>query len=86
MFNVTFYKEILNKNSEFENLSENCQNQNTTYRSENLNDDISYDQVSAAIDRTKFKKSYLEIPNTALKNKNAKIMFHKFLNFASSPV
>ena len=33
-----------------------------------------------SIDKTKFRKSYLEIPNESLKNANAKQLFHHFFN------
>ena len=39
-----------------------------------------FTEVSKAIDRAKLGKAYLEIPNDAMKNKNAKILFHKFFN------
>ena len=45
-----------------------------------LNSEITYDEVSDAINRSKVKKAYLEIPNEAMKNTNAKILLHKFFN------
>ena len=42
--------------------------------------DISYDEVSIAVDKIKFKKAYLEIPNEALKNENSKVLLHKFFD------
>ena len=48
------------------------------YNSEHLNNELSYEEVSKAIDRSNMKKAYLQIPNEALKNRNAKLLFHKF--------
>ena len=45
-----------------------------------LNNAITYEEVSRAIDDTKFKKAYLEIPNEALKNENAKEILFKFFS------
>ena len=71
-FDDDFYNEILNKKKEFEQLSEYEQKQTTNFNSESINSEFSYQEVSDAIDCTKFNKAYLEIPNEALKNKNAK--------------
>ena len=49
-----------------------------------LNSSISYDEVSVAIDKTKFKKSYLVVPNEALKSRHAKILLHSFFNLCFS--
>ena len=48
------------------------------YNCEELNANISYEEVSKAIDRAKLRKAYLMIPNEALQNTNAKQLFHKF--------
>ena len=77
-FDDTFYQEVLDKKQEFENLSPEDQNNVTNYDSTSLNNDLSLDEVSKAIDRAKLKKAYLQIPNEALKNQQAKILFHKF--------
>ena len=50
------------------------------FNSEILNSEISFTEVSKAIDRAKLGKAYLEIPNDAIKNENAKILLHKFFN------
>ena len=42
--------------------------------------DISFDEVSKAIDKAKVGKAYLEIPNEIMKNINAKSLLHKFFN------
>ena len=79
-FDDDFYNEILNKKEEFEQLSADEQKQTTNFNSESINSEISFREVSDAIDCTKFNKAYLEIPNEALKNKNAKEMLHRFFN------
>ena len=81
-FNELFYQEILIKKEEFENLSENQQIEfsNLEFNSDNLNCDIDFQEVSKAIDRTKVGKAYLEIPNDVLKNKNLKVLLHRFFN------
>ena len=47
---------------------------------EEVRSDYTYDEVSIAIDKTKLKKSYLEVPNEALKNQHAKLILHRFFN------
>ena len=81
-FNDAFYSEILSKREEFENLSEAQQSEfsNLEFSGDILNNDIKYEEVSRAIDRTKIGKAYLEIPNDVIKNLNAKILLHKFYN------
>ena len=74
-FDDSFYEEILEKKQEFEALSPEEQEQ---YNSEMLNLNLSFDEVSEAINKAKLKKAYLDIPNEAVKNENAKILFHKF--------
>ena len=81
-FDDSFYEEILKKKTEFENIADNESNLNheQAYPSSKLNETISYKEVSESIDRVKLRKSYLEVPNEALKNANAKVLFHKFFN------
>ena len=43
-----------------------------------LNDNITLEEVSKCIDKAKARKSFLEIPNEALKNVQSKILLHKF--------
>ena len=45
-----------------------------------VNADISFDEVSKAVNSTKMKKAYLDIPNEAFKNENAKHLLHKCFN------
>ena len=46
--------------------------------------DICYKEVSDAIDRTKFGKAYLDVPNEALKNENATKLLHKLFSLCFS--
>ena len=79
-FDEAFYQEVLIKKSEFEDLSYQEQTQQCEYSSEQMNSHISYDEVSEAIDNSNLRKSYLQIPNEAMKNRNAKLLLYKFFN------
>ena len=79
-FDDQFYDEIVAKKEEFEKLSNQEQEQTSQFSSEQINNDISYTEVSDAIDKIKFHKAFLEIPNEAMKNPNAKSLLHKFFN------
>ena len=46
--------------------------------------DICHKEVSDAIDRTKFGKAYLDVPNEALKNENATKLLHKLFSLCFS--
>ena len=76
-FNDTFYDEIVGKKQEFENLSPETQATNTQYNPGTLNCEFLYDEVSKAIDSTKLKKAYLELPNEVTKNQNAKLLLQR---------
>ena len=52
----------------------------TNYDSVSINSDILFSEISDSIDSLKLGKAYLEIPNDALKNNNAKLLLHHFLN------
>ena len=45
-----------------------------------MNSEILYSEVSKCINNSKYKKAYLDIPNEALKNENAKLLLLKFFN------
>ena len=79
-FDENFYQEVLDKKAEFEDLSYEEQTQQCEYNSEQLNVNLSYDEVADAIDNSYMRKSYLEIPNEAMKNRNAKLLLFKFFN------
>ena len=79
-FDENFYKKILTKKAEFENLSSEVQFENSTFDSNAINMDILFSEVSIAIDSVQLGKAYLEIPNDALKNNNAKLLLHRFFN------
>ena len=85
-FDDIFYEEIVNKKREFENLSTDNQQETSQFKSESLNLDISFHEVSSAIDKTKFHKAYLEIPNEAMKNFNAKCILHLCFKSGLNPV
>ena len=73
-----FYREVLKKKKEFEDMIPEEQVTCSEYDSNDLNDALSYDEMSEAINKSKFKKSYLEIPNEVLKNKNSKLLLFNF--------
>ena len=79
-FDDNFYNEIIDKKNEFETLSQAEQVLSSQYDSHDINSDILYNEVSKCIDNSKYNKAYLDIPNEALKNKNAKLLLLKFFN------
>ena len=75
-----FYNRVLEKNRELENImsQEKCAADQPLDLGD-INTDNRYNEVSEVIDQSKFKKSYLDIPNEVLKNKHAKVLlFHFF--------
>ena len=84
VFNDSFYEDICNKKREFENICPKDQSLNSKYNSNTINCELSFHEVSKAIDSTKLRKAYLDIPNEATKNKNAKMILHKFYNLCFS--
>ena len=82
-FDDKFYQEVINKKSEFENMSYEEQYQHCEYTSSDLNIEILYAKVSEAVDKSNLRKSCLEIPNEAMKNRNAKLLLFKFFNLCS---
>ena len=79
-FNDDFFQQILEKKQEFENLSPEMQESESLYNTAALNSDLSLEEVSKAIESTKCKKAYIELPNEVTKNKNAKLLLHSFFN------
>ena len=77
-FDGGFYQEILAKKEELENISPEDFAQNSQYDPTELNSEILFAEVSKCIDKAKLKKAYLEIPNEALKNENAKLLLYRF--------
>ena len=73
-FNEEFYEEILKKKAEFEEMPFEEQREEGVFNTDEMNSEISFDEVSDAINSSKFKKAYLSIPNEALKNINAKLL------------
>ena len=79
VFDDEFYSHICELKSEFEQLSSVLQCESSPYDSSMLNCNITFEEVSSAIDKAKARKSYLDIPNEALKNPQAKqLLFHFF--------
>ena len=52
-FDDKFYEEILEKKTEFEKISQISQPDHPFFAKENLNAELSFDEVSTAIDRAK---------------------------------
>ena len=73
-----FYKEILEKKEELENLTPDEISHNAQYDCTQLNSEILFAEVSKCIEKSKLRKAYLEIPNEALKNDNAKLLLFNF--------
>ena len=80
VFDDNFYEDILNRKHEFETLSNEQQEETSNFSTESINHEISFNEVSMAIDNIKFNKAYLDIPNEAMKNDNSKQLLHKFFN------
>jgi hypothetical protein len=80
VFDDEFYEEVVHKKQEFENLGADEQSERGEFSTQSLNKNLSFDEVSKAIDRAKLKKAYLEIPNEIMKNFNAKILLQNFFN------
>ena len=78
-FDEDFYRQVLERKNEFENLADDEQIERSEYNSDMLNSELDFDEVSKTIDKVKNHKAYLQIPNEALKNSNAKILIFKFL-------
>ena len=76
-FDDEFYNEIIEKKIEFENLSKDEQVSASQYDTHTMNSEILYSEVSKCIDNSKCNKAFLDIPNEALKNENAKLLLLK---------
>ena len=85
-FDEGFYQEIIKKKEEFDKMEESEQQNFSDFEfsSDCLNSEITFQEVSKAIDKTKLGKAYLEIPNDVLKNFNAKTLLHKYFNLCFS--
>ena len=77
-FDDEFYENILEKKAEFENLTADLQDEQCSFDNKPLNESISFNEVSIAIDKAKLRKAFIDIPNEAIKNDNAKLLLHKF--------
>ena len=83
-FDDDFYQQIKNKKDEFENICPPDIEESSQHDSAELNSKILYDEVSKFVDSAKLHKAYLEIPNEALKNANAKNLLFNFFNLCFS--
>ena len=85
-FDEGFYQEIIKKKEEFDKMEESEQQNFSDFEfsSDCLNSEITFEEVSTAVDKTKLGKAYLKIPNDVLKNLNAKILLHKYFNLCFS--
>ena len=79
-YNDEFYQDILEKKRDFDNLFPEMQVNESIYDLGSLNSNLSFEEVSKAIDSTKNKRAYLELPNEVTKNKNAKALLHSLFN------
>ena len=79
-FNDQFFQQISDLKTEFENLSDEQQQDSTNTDSSSYNTEFSLKEVSDAINKSKLGKSYLDVPNEALKNEPAKKLLHKLFN------
>ena len=79
-FDDEFLLQVQQLKSDFEAMSSIQEESNVQESNVNLNLGISYAEVSEAIDNSKLGKAYLDIPNEALKNTNAKKLLHTFFN------
>ena len=80
VFDDEFFENIKNLKAKFDELSNDEQEAGSNFNSENLNCDISYDEVAAAVESAKLGKAFLFVPNEALKNDTAKKLLHKLFN------
>ena len=80
VFDDIFFNEVLQKKREFEELNEEEQKEKGEFSTHFLNADITFDEVSKAVDRAKSGKAYLDIPNEIMKNLNAKLLLQKFFD------
>ena len=64
----------------FDSLSSDEQEAKSSFDSTLLNCDITFEEVSAAIDSAKLGKAFLFVPNEALKNDQAKKLLHRLFN------
>lgn len=79
-YDEDFYTEVIRKKADFESLRRGNALEDENTIMQEFNDDIRYDEVSYAVDSSKCKKAYLNIPNEAMKNKSAKLLLHSFFN------
>ena len=80
VFDDEFLAEISKLKVDFEKLSNEEQVSCSPFDSSLLNADITLEEVSNAIEKSKCGKAFLFIPNEAMKNSQAKLLLHKLFN------
>ena len=80
VFDDDFLDEVTKLKDEFDKLLPEEQVSNSPFDSSALNNDITYEEVSNAIDKAKCGKAFLVVPNEAMKNPEAKLLLHKMFN------
>ena len=79
-FDDNFLKTITDLKKQLDSLSPEEQQDQSSINSDYINTNLTYDEVSGAIDRAKSGKAYLDIPNEALQNEQAKLILFKFFS------
>ena len=80
VFDDQYLDTITKLKTDFDQLSPESQISGSALDSTQLNCDISYDEVSSAINKSQLGKAFLFVPNEALKNHQAKLLLHKLFN------
>ena len=80
VYDDNFLESIVNLKAMFDSLSSDEQEAKSSFDSTLLNCDITFEEVSAAIDSAKLGKAFLFVPNEALKNDQAKKLLHRLFN------
>ena len=80
VFDDDFLEQISKLKFDFDKLSAEEQMSSSPFDSSLLNADITLDEVSNAIDKSKLGKAFLFVPNEAMKNPQAKLLLQKLFN------
>ena len=80
VFDDVFLDQVTKLKDDFDKLLPEEQMSNSPFDSSALNIDITYEEVSNAIDKAKNGKAFLNVPNEAMKNPQAKLLLQKMFN------
>ena len=80
VFDDDFLEQISKLKADFDNLSPEEQVSSSPLDSSLLNADITLEEVSNAINKSKCGKAFLLVPNEAMKNPQAKLLLQKLFN------